>query len=849
MFSERLKEYAEGKYRERLAVLGKNGAVIEEQMGGCTEDEQILMKFLYGTMPVRDAGEYEFSMFLGYVRHSLMVYETMEWCRGIPEDMFVNHILYCRINSENLVDCRRFFYDQLIGRIQGLSAREAVLEINYWCAENGSYEASDQRTISPVTLYRSGKGRCGEESTFAVTAFRSVGIPARQVYTPRWAHCDDNHAWVEVYVDGAWHFLGACEPEEILDKGWFSNASSRALLIHSRSFSDFTAEREEGRLGRQELLYYYNHTDTYAKTRNLQITVTGPDGKPAEGASVAVEILNGAEFFDAAVLTTDAAGKASIILGLGTVRLQAEKGDGFCERLVNVKNEEQVSLTLLPESEFPRVSGGWESFFVEAPADYPMHPGRLTREQKEKNRKRLQEAARMREERIQSYYREDAAKKYPEEEEMLRFAAGNFDEIYGFLSKDEHPDRKALLHNLEKKDYKDAAADILESHLLAARPYRAAWEEAGKLDIYEKYILNPRIFYEELTPWRKGISEFFTEEEKQSFLSDPAALWKWIEETEKYHPELDYSTIFTTPMAALKLSICNPFDKKILFVAVCRTLGIAARINPVDQEAEYDKDGVFVPAAKRKEETDFASLTLVGKPGDSWIYHQTFTIGRLENGRYVTQNYRGIQFEDGKLQLRVRPGCYRILTSNRVPAGDQLAMEYRFTVKAGEERQIVMELSEAKTEDMLVSHPLEDFDLVCQGKTVPASSVMGDGIHIAAFLSEGEEPTEHVLNEMLENQAALSAGGIGICFIFRDEKALENKTVKKVLSALPEIRVLYGDLDTIAEPLARRMYVDPDKLPLLLLLKPGLLGIYGCSGYHVGSVGLMLKLLEYDKNA
>lgn len=45
-------------------------------------------------------------------------------------------------------------------------------------------------------------GRCGEESTFTVAALRSVGIPARQVYTPRWAHTDDNHAWVEAWVNG-----------------------------------------------------------------------------------------------------------------------------------------------------------------------------------------------------------------------------------------------------------------------------------------------------------------------------------------------------------------------------------------------------------------------------------------------------------------------------------------------------------------------------------------------------------------------------------------------------------------------------------------------------------------------
>ena len=224
MFSEKLRQYAQEHYDGRTEILGQLKEEIDEKLKGCTPNEQVLMKFFYGTMPIRDAGEYEFELFLGFVRHGIMIYETMEWCGELSEEIFLNHVLYYRINTENIEDCRRFFYDRLIDRIQGKTAAEAVLEINYWCAENASYETSDDRTVSPLTMYRAGKGRCGEESTFAVTAFRSVGIPARQVYTPRWAHCDDNHAWVEVYADGKWHFLGACEPEEVLDRGWFVNA-------------------------------------------------------------------------------------------------------------------------------------------------------------------------------------------------------------------------------------------------------------------------------------------------------------------------------------------------------------------------------------------------------------------------------------------------------------------------------------------------------------------------------------------------------------------------------------------------------------------------------------------------
>ena len=80
--------------------------------------------------------------------------------------------------------------------------KDAILEVNHWCHERVTYEPSDARTSSPLQSIRTGRGRCGEESTFTVAALRSIGIPARQVYTPRWAHTDDNHAWVEAWADG-----------------------------------------------------------------------------------------------------------------------------------------------------------------------------------------------------------------------------------------------------------------------------------------------------------------------------------------------------------------------------------------------------------------------------------------------------------------------------------------------------------------------------------------------------------------------------------------------------------------------------------------------------------------------
>ena len=68
MFSEQLRQEAELRFQRQLPYFGQRKAEILCQMGQCSEEEQILMKFLYGTMPLRDVGVYDFSVFYGFTR-------------------------------------------------------------------------------------------------------------------------------------------------------------------------------------------------------------------------------------------------------------------------------------------------------------------------------------------------------------------------------------------------------------------------------------------------------------------------------------------------------------------------------------------------------------------------------------------------------------------------------------------------------------------------------------------------------------------------------------------------------------------------------------------------------------
>ena len=238
----------------------------------------------------------------------------MNW--GIPEREFRHFVLPVRVNNEDLDRFRAVYADEICKRVKGMSLHDAVLEINHWCHEWVTYVGTDARTRGPLALMKSGEGRCGEESTFTVSALRAAGIPARQVYTPLWAHTDSNHAWVEAWVDGEWCFLGACEPDPELNMGWFNAAVSRALLLHTKVSGNY--QGPEDIIARNPVYTEINVIRDYVPTRLTTVIVVDESGKPVPGVDVEYKLFNYGDFGNVCTVTTDNEGKALLNTGCGT---------------------------------------------------------------------------------------------------------------------------------------------------------------------------------------------------------------------------------------------------------------------------------------------------------------------------------------------------------------------------------------------------------------------------------------------------------------------------------------------------------------------------------------------------
>ena len=94
------------------------------------------MTYLYATLPLADVADYPFVTWIPFVEHALKVREEMAWCAQLSEGYFADYVLYPRINTEDIEECRQLFYGMLKERVQNLPLEQAALEVNYWCQEN-----------------------------------------------------------------------------------------------------------------------------------------------------------------------------------------------------------------------------------------------------------------------------------------------------------------------------------------------------------------------------------------------------------------------------------------------------------------------------------------------------------------------------------------------------------------------------------------------------------------------------------------------------------------------------------------------------------------------------------------
>lgn len=762
---------------------------LDVQLDTLSRAEREAMEFLYAYMPLSDLADYEPAFYLDQVRYAFRAREEMPWGKEIPEDVFRHFVLVYRVNNENLDTARMLMFRELKERVKGMTIEEAALEVNHWCHEHVAYRASDSRTSAPLATMRTSLGRCGEESTFTVTAMRAVGIPARQCYTPRWAHCDDNHAWVEVYVNGEWKFLGACEPDPRLNMGWFSVPSTRCMMVHTKAFGKYKGDEE---VVKQAPLYSeLNLLSHYAPTRRVTVTVIDGNADPVEGAQVKFKLYNYAEYYTLATVITDAEGKASLTTGLGDLLIWATMGqtaDGetlFAFDKIDVRKDSTLTL---------RTDYAYDLKYDPSVKEFEMLPPMAgnpkvvaTEEETAANARRLAYEDSLRNAYTATFPTKETYKQLMKPNpnltddkawEIIRKSEGNYAEIIRFLDNHAEEDLIEITHwtcickdspmwsdscsylydylcTFSDKDLRDITANVLEAHWTV--PHMNPWSK--EYSLYKKGILPARISNEMVRPYREELACF------KGMTAD--SIHRWVVNNIVVDDSSNYYNCPVSPVGVYRLRRADSHSRDIFFVAACRAAGVPAYLDNATNIIYYWNGKAWQKSnlSESSVKSDNAVLTLTyrGKDPAKPVYWPHFTLAKLEHGDLRTFDFENDpRMASFPATISLEPGTYCLSTGNRYPDGAVRSRLEFFEVKAGEQvtKEIVILPLEANlnTKHLTLNTDIELFD------GIELWDYAGNAGMLYVNLGEYSEPSKHLVVELRQLQKEMRQWG-GMTFM------------------------------------------------------------------------------------
>lgn len=839
---ESYRNSVEKAFNNKMELIGQQFFQLPQK--GATTEETEALKFLYAYMPLADATDYTTGFYLDNVRMSFKARREMPWGKDVPELLFRHFVLPVRVNNENLDSSRTVFFRELKERVKGMTMRQAILEVNHWCHEHVTYTPSDARTLSPLACVKNALGRCGEESTFTVAALRAIGIPARQVYTPRWAHTDDNHAWVEAWADGKWWFLGACEPEPVLNLGWFNAPASRAMLMHTRAFGDYRGPEEV--VLRTGNFTEINLIDNYASTARIDFHVTDTQGNPVDKAKVEFKIYNYAEFYTAVTKYTDATGATFLTAGKGDLVVWASKDGHYGFTKASFGKDKDVTIRL---DRYGLESTPLDSFDIVPPAEHVNIPF-VSDADNAANKIRFAREDSIRKAYEATFYH-PASSHWTSLDSLLVTARGNWRTIQAFHSK--HADNAsralALLKTLSDKDLRDMPMPILDDNMTAKSDQ-----------------LCPRVEDEMIIlPFKHLLQDAFDDKTSASFRKDPSRLVAWVQKNIRLNPDRKALRIAQTPVGVWRSRVTDSRSRDIFFVDMARSIGIEARKDVVTSKVQYKLNGQWVDVdfeAQEQKAAPTGTLVLRYQPTkylDDPKYYSHFTISRIEDGQE-----RLLNFDEGQVDMGggtswsntfrdgtpLDCGTYILVTGTRLASGAVLSANQTFTIHEGQTTTLDLILRQNSDEVSVIGTFDSESKFTPVGKAAPGATSLavgaatdpvsilsqtGRGYFVIGILGVGQEPTNHALRDIAKARQSLDTWGRPFVLLFETEEDAR-KFNPQEFGLLPS-NTFYGiDKDgSIRHQIAVQMKMQNERqLPMFIIGDTFNRVVFSSQGYTIG---------------
>jgi len=722
--------------KERAGIYGSSPLFALQEDSSLTAEERSDLRFLVAYMSLSDLAMVDGKDLLADIRTTHQANRQLSWGNQVDSTLYRHFVLPHRVSQEPYVHSwRQRFFSELYPRVKDLSMTKASLEVVHWTHEYATFATSDGRDQDPLTTIRKGLGRCEEEMILTICALRAVNIPARQCYTPYWAHCDNNHAWVEVWADGKWHHIGGCEPSPTLNNAWFTQAGQRAMLVISTAYGKYLGNETPFRfLPRNTLI---NSTGVYGPTTERQFTLLGSNGKPVPKGKLFFNLLNYGFINPAAMLEADSNGVCTITCGTGDWFVTA--GDSTSGVLVRSSpKDKQVTLRLAPTNKLENIL---RLDYTPPPAP-PVYKDTLPPDTTFTVCLAMEDSTRL--SAVWSIWaKENGVKLAPSDpqkpdslliriaakvsglpfaivQDKLTKASGNWGVLFRFLT-GEYPNtrmsesdftansasaRGLLLNTLTDKELWTVSLENLTHHYRyttidnpLSNPSefdRIQAMDSTERERYVTYVVSPRIEDEPSYEWRTDLIAFFKAHPELTLSAEDSALIGWIRRTARVEESFDQLGAPLPANRILALMRGHRRDFERLYIGLCRVRGIPARFNPATEllerfNNESGKWGevVLIPVEKKGEQaskTGQLTITLTSKDSTeiNSLYYQDWGVQKWVNGRFAPI-FLGYKTKHSELTFPIDlpEGLYCLTTGLRRKDGSAPVRLEWFTITEG----------------------------------------------------------------------------------------------------------------------------------------------------------------------
>lgn len=621
--------------------------------------------FLLENLPLADRLSMTEAELRENLEYAFLARQTMPW--EIPWDIFLHYVLPHRASQEPFQPHRAMLFRELAPLCAKAASMEKALAIvGKWCAQKAEYRPTSRRDLGVNSILEAGYGRCEETNILFLAAARAVGLPVRQAMVPWWQQADGNHAWIEAWTPDGWQFLESGTQFSALNQTWFAAQAPRMPKVAAHAFGH-PSDSAVYRTGPGFALL--DNTQRYALATKVRLRVTGEASEPVPGLDVIFSIYSMGGLRPVTKAVTNGEGEAMVTLGPGIFFVSCAADDALAWTMLDTRDLETTYVNLQVTE--PRPLPASVEFSYPGPAADTF------------NATLSPELKRIREERARRWEPLLRDLSGPMRERLL-LAGERTAQWLRLLHQPAGPSTpwiEPLIKGLDDKDLLQAEPETLTSDIaLAVRAREAAAKGGLSYDdeIFERFVLSPRIHFEPWSPWRAQLWTWLENFADQPLEKKIRLVQARISALQTLPPALFGPPL--TPGQAHAGGFCaSDKDKGVLATAALRTMGVAARYQPDFGGVEYfdGKAWQFLEIEPRPK----ADGTLRILAGTNPQPLRDFGVARLEDGYVMALDDLPWQEGPSGPTCAMQPGEYLLLTPERSENGTTVRIQ-SFKVKA-----------------------------------------------------------------------------------------------------------------------------------------------------------------------